>query len=140
MMREDFGRVIADQMKTVSAGRFCRVAIVLLVAIGLAGMKSPAYSQGRLVPLVQPGPWPGVSGLIAYGNRLWLVNSVKFVNHNSADVYSYDPSTGTAHYEQHLFSQDAGDPVVADGLLYWPFEDSRMSLGRGEFMVTNGSA
>ena len=38
-----------------------------------------------------------------------------------------------------MFSQDAGDPVVADGLLYWPFEDSWMSLGRGEFMVKNGS-
>ena len=139
MMREDFGRVVADQMKTVSADRFCRAAVVLLVAIGLVGVKSPAHSQDQLVPLVQPGPWPGVSGLIAYGNRLWLVNSVKFVNHNSADVYSYDPSTDTARYEQHLFSQDAGDPVVADGLLYWPFEDSRMSLGRGEFMVTNGS-
>ena len=88
---------------------------------------------------MQPGPWPGISGLIGFGERLWLVNSVKFVNHNSADVYSYDPGTGTARYEQHLFSQDAGDPVVAEGLLYWPFEDSRMSLGRGEFMVTNGS-
>ena len=67
------------------------------------------------------------------------MNSVKFVNHNSADVYSYAPATGQARYERHLFSQDAGDPVVSNNLLYWPFEDPRVSLGRGEFMVTNGN-
>ena len=65
-------------------------------------------------------------------------NSVKFVNHNSADLYTYDPATGDTRYERHLFSQDAGDPVVADGLLFWPFEDARWSPGRGEFMVTDG--
>ncbi|MBI3636578.1 MAG: hypothetical protein HY216_10285, partial [Candidatus Rokubacteria bacterium] len=43
----------------------------------------------RLVPLAQPGPWSGVSSLVGYGERLWFVNSVKFVDHNSADVYSY---------------------------------------------------
>jgi hypothetical protein len=60
------------------------------------------------------------------------------VNHNSADVWSYDPATGRSRYERHLLSQDAGDPIVHDRLLYWPFEDSRFSPGRGEFMVTNG--
>ena len=139
MMHEDFGRAVADQVEAVSAGQYRRAAIALLIAIGLAGAIPPVYAQDQLVALVRPGPWPGVSGLIGYGDRLWLVNSVKFVNHNSADVYSYDPGTGMARYERHLFSQDAGDPVVADGLLYWPFEDSRMSLGRGEFMVTNSS-
>lgn len=29
--------------------------------------------------------------------------------------------------------------MVADGLLYWPFEDSRTSLGFGHFMVTDGT-
>jgi hypothetical protein len=66
------------------------------------------------------------------------VNSVKVADHNSADVYSYDPATGQARYERHLFSQDAGDPVVHHGLLYWPFEDPRFSTGHGEYMVTNG--
>jgi hypothetical protein len=79
-----------------------------------------------------------VSSLIGYRGRLWFANSVKFVNHNSADLYSFNPGTGRTRYEKHLFSQDAGDPVIAQGLLYWPFEDSRFSPGHGEFMVTNG--
>ncbi len=92
-----------------------------------------------MAPLARPGIWSGVSGLIGYRGRLWFVNSEKFVNHNSADLYTYDPATGRVRYERHLFSQDAGDPVAAFGLLYWPFEDPRFSAGRGEFMVTNGS-
>lgn len=96
------------------------------------------YATERLVPLSRPGPWSGVSGLIGYGERLWFVNSVKFSNHNSADLYSYDPLTGETRYERHLFSQDAGEPVVMRSLLYWPFEDPRFSTGRGEYMVTNG--
>lgn len=91
-----------------------------------------------LVRLVHGLPWSGVSSLIGYRGRLWFANSVKFVNHNSADLYSFDPRTGNVRYEKHLFSQDAGDPVIAQGLLYWPFEDSRFSPGHGEFMVTNG--
>ncbi len=119
--------------------RFRRHPAVALVAAGLlvAG-GGAARAAETLVPLVEALPWSGVSGLIGYGGRLWFVNSVKFVNHNSADVYSYDARSGTRRYERHLFSQDAGDPVVSGGLLYWPFEDSRWSPGRGEFMVTNG--
>lgn len=101
---------------------------------------SPAtlHADAGLLPLARPGPWSGVSGLIGYGGRLWFVNSVKFVDHNSADVWSYDPRTGAARYERHLFSQDAGDPVVAGGLLYWPFEDGRFSADLGEYAVTDG--
>ncbi|MEO1122668.1 MAG: hypothetical protein AAFX95_01185 [Cyanobacteria bacterium J06639_16] len=91
-----------------------------------------------LVPLVQPGPWPDITGLIGYGDRLWFANSVAFGNHNSADVYSYAPATGQTRYERHLFSQSVGKPAVADGLLYWPFEDPRFSADLGEYMVTNG--
>jgi formylglycine-generating enzyme required for sulfatase activity len=76
--------------------------------------------------------------MIGFMGRLWFVNSVKFRNHNSADLYSYDPVSGDTRYERHLFSQDAGDPVVSGGLLYWPFEDARFSAGRGEYAVTNG--
>ncbi len=113
----------------------------LLFALGLAVL-APAAAQAfePLVPLAQPGPWSGVSGLIGYGPRLWFVNSVKFTDHNSADVYSYDPVTGRSRYERHLFSQDAGAPVVAGGLLYWPFEDGRFSTGHGEYLVTDGRA
>ncbi len=120
-------------------GRFRIAGAAALVL--LVHQFSPALAVetlAPLVPLVRGLPWSGVSGMIGYDRRLWFVNSVKFVNHNSADVYSYDPRTGTRRYERHLFSQDAGDPVVSGGLLYWPFEDSRWSPGRGEFMVTNG--
>ena len=92
-----------------------------------------------LVPVATPGPWRDVTQLIGYGDRLWFANSVIGINHNSADIYSYDPVTQTTRYEQHLFSQDAGQPVVADGLLYWPFEDPRFSASLGEYMVTNGT-
>ncbi|MEO0397608.1 MAG: hypothetical protein AAF243_16725 [Cyanobacteria bacterium P01_A01_bin.137] len=92
-----------------------------------------------LVTLATPGPWQDVTQLIGYGNRLWFANSVTGINHNSADIYSYEPTTQTTRYERHLFSQDAGTPIVADGLLYWPFEDPRFSADLGEYMVTNGT-
>ncbi len=111
----------------------------VLVALLLLG-PTPVSGAGLLVPLACPGPWSGISGLIGYGDRLWFVNSVKFVNHNSADLYGYDPVTGQTRYEGHLFSQDAGQPVVAGELLYWPFEDARFSTGRGEYLVTNARA
>ena len=91
-----------------------------------------------LVTLATPGPWRDVTRLIGYGDRLWFTNSVAGADYNSADIYSYDPETQTTRYEQHLFSQDAGQPVVADGFLYWPFEDPRFSASLGEYMVTNG--
>lgn len=91
-----------------------------------------------LVAIASPGPWRDITQLIGYGDRLWFINSITGINHNSADIYSYDPATQTARYEQHLFSQGAGIPVVADGLLYWPFEDPRFSADLGEYMVTNG--
>ena len=114
------------------------IMAALALAVFVIASAGPARADERLVPLVDGLPWSGVSGLIGYDGRLWFVNSVKFVSHNSADVYSFDPSARTHRYERHLFSQDAGDPVVSGGLLYWPFEDSRWSPGRGEFMVTNG--
>jgi hypothetical protein len=113
-------------------------AVLLVLAIAVTTAIPAGASTEALVPLVQPGPWSGVSALIGYGARLWFVNSVKFVDHNSAAVYSYDPRRGTARYEAHLFSQDAGEPTVAHGLLYWPFEDPRFSTGRGEYAVTDG--
>ena len=109
----------------------------LLLVVGLLLVADPSPASESLVPLARPGPWSGVSALIGYGARLWFVNSVPFVDHNSADVYSYDPVTGDTRYERHLFSQDAGSPVVAAGLLYWPFEDARFSMGLGEYMVTD---
>jgi hypothetical protein len=88
--------------------------------------------------LATVGPWPTISRVIAYGGRIWFANSVKGRNHNSADVWSLDPADGSMRYERHLFSQDAGAPLVHDGLLYWPHEDSRASLGWGSVSVTDG--
>lgn len=116
-----------------AATLFC----VFLVALtGTARSADPADS--RLSLLSEGLHWPHVSSLISYAGKLWFANSRKYVNHNSADIWSYDPGTGQTRYERHLFSQDAGDPVVHKGLLYWPFEDARFSPGRGEFAVTNG--
>lgn len=111
-----------------------------LLALMAAGSSVPASDKkgALLVRLAAPGPWASVSQLIGYGGRLWFVNSVKFRNHNSADLYSFDPSSKTVRYERHLFSQDSGIPTLHEGLLYWPFEDARFSGGWGEFLVTNG--
>ena len=115
-----------------------RIALYTII-FAIGGHLPPVFTQTLpLVKLVDGLPWPGVSALIPYRGKLWFANSVKFVNHNSADLYSFDPGSGKTRYEKHLFSQDAGHPMVAKGLLYWPFEDSRFSPGHGEFMVTNG--
>ncbi|MGI9498572.1 MAG: hypothetical protein ACR2P3_00915, partial [Geminicoccaceae bacterium] len=84
------------------------------------------------------GPWPVISRLIGYGDRIWFANSVKGVNHNSADLHSVSLKGGAPRYEGHLFSQDAGDPLVHRGLLYWPLEDARTEPGIGAYDVTDG--
>ena len=112
--------------------------LILPAVLFLAPSAVNAQSNPILKPLIRVGPWKGVSALISYRGRLWFANSEKFVNHNSADIYSYAPGETTPRYEQQLFSQDAGEPLVADGLLFWPFEDSRFTTSHGEFMVTNG--
>ena len=88
---------------------------------------------------VRVGPWPVISQPIAYRGRIWFANSVKGRNHNSADIWSLDPASGKLRYERHLYSQDAGVPLVYRGLLYWPFEDSRFSFGWGMVQVTDGA-
>lgn len=123
LVEEGFGETLRIRPRRI-------VLIVTLASLVLA--PGAVLARAPLVQLAQPGPWSGVSGLIGYGTRLWFVNSVKFVDHNSADVYSYDPRTGDTRYERHLFSQDEGVPAVADGLLFWPFEDPRFSVGHGE--------
>lgn len=126
----------------VKIGAGIGLKLVSLAVLLLAVLMLPSWgvtnAAQTLVPLVKPGPWSGVSGLISYGGRLWFVNSLKFIDHNSADIYSYDPVSGKTRYERHLFSQDAGEPVVFGGLLFWPFEDSRFSARHGEVMITNG--
>ena len=90
--------------------------------------------------IAQVGPWPVASRLIGYRGKLWFANSVKGRNHNSADIWSFDPQTGQVRYERHLYSQDAGHPLVYKGLLYWPFEDALQSAGEGVIEVTDGDS
>ena len=115
-----------------------RVAILSAFMVSIVANGHPLTAQTPLPVLARVGPWPIASEMIGFQGRLWFVNSVKYSNHNSADLYSIDPATGSLRYERHLFSQDAGQPVIFQGLLYWPFEDARFSLGWGHFMATDG--
>lgn len=119
------------------SSRKIHVSLAMIACLAVRASLAASAHDVSLVPLSTPGEWEGVSQLIGYRGRLWFANSVKFRNHNSADLYSFDPASGETRYERHLFSQDVGDPVVAGGLLFWPFEDPRFSAGRGEYMVTN---
>jgi len=107
-----------------------------LILFGLVAGEAGAAKPMRI--LTRIGPWPILSKPIFYDGRLWAVNSVLGRNHNSADIYSVDLMSGRPRYERHLISQDAGDPVIADGLLYWPYEDPRTSVGWGLIAVTDG--
>ncbi len=117
---------------------WCRVFLIA-ICLALAGPGTSHSAPTRQMEiLARVGPWPVVSQMIGYRGRVWFANSVKGINHNSADLWSLDPRTRQVRYERHLFSQDVGDPVIHNGLLYWPFEDSRTSLGWGSMQVTNG--
>jgi hypothetical protein len=109
--------------------------LLLLTASLLAGLPAGA---AELAVLARPGPWPVADRLIAYQGKIWFSTAVKGTNHNSADVWSFDPAGGELRFERYLFSQDAGIPAVHGGLLYWPHEDMRQSLGTGVVSVTNG--
>ncbi len=108
---------------------------MLRVLCILALMTGPAAAD---VARYEIGPWPVVSKLIGYRDSIWFANSVKGVNHNSADIWRVPIDGREPRYEGHLFSQDAGDPVVHQGLLYWPLEDARAEPGIGAFDVTDG--
>ena len=110
------------------------LATFLFMALCMGAVRA----QDELPLLARVGPWPVLSSPVGFAGRLWFVNSVRWRNHNSADLYSYDPATGAVRYERHLFSQDGGRPVVSGGRLFLPFEDARFSLGWGHFLVTDG--
>lgn len=119
------------------AGKLLRAGVMALASLLLAH-GAPVQAREMLVELARPGPWPGVSRLIAFAGGIWLVNSDPFANFNAADIYRYTPASRTARYERGLFSQDAGTPAVFRGRLYWPFEDPRSNAAVGEFAVTDG--
>lgn len=108
---------------------------------GNSGSQNDAAPEKGIIQLevlAQTGPWPVASRLIGYRGKLWFANSVKGRNHNSADIWSFNPRTSEVRYERHLYSQDAGHPLVYNGLLYWPFEDALQSAGNGIVEVTDG--
>ena len=124
--------------------RLCRLlglAAALSAPLTTTAQGADPHSGSRLEfePLVRIQTWPAASSVIGYRGRVWFTNSVKFENHNSADLYSVRVDGSELRFERHLMSQDSGDPVVHRGLLYWPFEDPRLSRGLGEFAVTDGS-
>lgn len=121
------------------AARNLSLAGAILLALGLeVSAQTIPTNVSELPVLTRTGPWPVISQMAIFRDRLWFTNSVKGVDHNSAEIYSFDPATQDTEYERHLWSQDAGNPFVAGGLLYWPSEDPRLSPGWGDFQVTNG--
>lgn len=115
-----------------------RLTVFCLLFLGT--IQTGPVAAEQLSVLARPGPWPVADQLIAYGNKIWFSSAVKGVNHNSADVWSFDPSNKALQFERYLFSQDTGEPVVHKDLLYWPHEDMRIGLGTGVVNVTNGSS
>ncbi|WP_416896711.1 MAG: hypothetical protein ACMVY4_14395 [Minwuia sp.] len=113
------------------------VRSLLLVLACLAAWPL-AHAAEPLPLLTQAGPWTYAARPIGYDGRLWFANANRWPDHNSADIWSVRPDGGDLRRERRLFSQDAGEPVVHGGLLYWPLEDPRVSLGWGQIAVTDG--
>jgi hypothetical protein len=111
---------------------------LLVLAAWLAWPFGAGAELATLPRLATLQPWPWATRLIEYDGRLWFAATVRLKEHNSADLYSYDPARGEARYEHHLFSQDVGQPAVHQGLLYWPCLDSRFSAGWADLAATDG--
>ncbi len=104
----------------------------------LAGFGVSPAVAAELAVLARPGPWPVADNLVVYQNKIWFSAAVKGVNHNSADIWSYEPTHKNLQFERYLFTQDTGYPTVHKGYLYWPHEDMRIGLGNGMVTVTDG--
>ena len=99
-------------------------------------------NSAELLPPVKVAtitPWPAITRLVNYQNKIWFVHSNPYKDTNIANITSYDPQADATRFERSLFSQDSGKPVIHNDLLYWPYEDSRRSAGAGEYAVTNGT-
>lgn len=107
----------------------------LLIATTANTVANELSAPARVTTLT---PWPAITQLINYQNKLWFVHSDPYQDTNAANIYSFDPQTGLTQFERSLFSQDAGKPVIHNNLLFWPFEDPRRSAGSGEYAITNG--
>jgi hypothetical protein len=118
--------------------RAARILLAGLLALG-CGPGADAARAPRLA-LREVGPWPWVSSLVAHRGRLWFANGDRSRDRSCADLYSLGLAGGDLRYERHLFSQGVGRPAVHQGLLYWPYEDSRFSLGVAHVAVTDGAS
>jgi hypothetical protein len=78
--------------------RSCLIKTAALVAVFLCvtSQTRDAAATDKLTILKDGLHWPHVSSLIGYRGRLWFVNSRKYMNHNSVDIWSYDPACGKA--------------------------------------------
>ena len=77
----------------------------------LTGLLAVASADGQAQQVERVAEfeqWPGVSQMISYRDRIWLVNSEPFTDTNSADVYSYSIDDDSLRYERSLFTQDVG--------------------------------
>jgi hypothetical protein len=93
----------------------------------------------ELSVLTTVGPWTYATRPIGFAGRIWFANANRWPDHNSADIWSMQQDGSNLRRERRLFSQDVGEPVVHQGLLYWPYEDPRVSLGWGQIGVTDGT-
>ena len=79
-------------MAQLRFGKPLRAALgAVFVTVALSGALAGAAAAPAAEPLAmlaQPGPWSAISNMIGFRGRLWFANSVLFVNHNSADLYS----------------------------------------------------
>lgn len=134
------GRLVHDaaMMRTLWIVAALVLALTLPAGVVSADERHATAPPESLVVLARTGPWPVNSALIPYRGAIWFTNSVKGVNHNSADIWRLDPATGHARYQRGLFSQDSGPPLRHRGHLYWPFEDGRAG-SLGVAAVTDGT-
>ena len=63
-----------------------RSILVLIAYLAILPGNPASARDAPLVVLPRAGIWEGVSQMIGFMGRLWFVNSVKFRNHNSADL------------------------------------------------------
>lgn len=105
----------------------------------LALAQARAQEVAEFPLLTTVGPWTYATKPIGYRGRIWFANANRWPDHNSADIWSVRPDGSDLRRERRPFSQDVGEPVVLRGLLYWPYEDPRVSLGWGQIAVTNGA-
>lgn len=113
-----------------------RLLSVLCLLLPLQAVAADPPAKLQIIAKV--GPWAYATKPISYQDRIWFANANRWPDHNSADIWSVKPDGSDLRRERRLFSQDVGEPIVHRGLLYWPFEDPRVSLGWGQIAVTNG--